>query len=205
MRSTHKRRKVWTQPEAELLRQLHAEGLDDTECAARLGRSIGSVAEYRANKLRLPAQNRKAYRCGAAEPWSEREDSILATMHAGGNGDEQISEHLGRGPDGAARRSPNAVRLRRHLLGIVDEKRSRQQREAAAQRAREGTKRYMARISGADAQAEAPTGYQSQKPPPIRSTDQQRDRQQRIAAARATNDARRQEAFRRQFGRHPNH
>lgn len=77
-------------------------------------------------------------------------------------------------------RSANACRIRRHLRGIVDTSRSSTPTVApmnARQRQPIENKRH---------RAESDT-----------------DREQRIANARAINELRRQEAFRRQFGREP--
>jgi hypothetical protein len=77
-------------------------------------------------------------------------------------------------------RSANACRIRRNMLGIVDTSRS-----STAPVSPIGAKQRQL------VENKRPQG------------DDRTDREQRIANARATNDLRRQEAFRRQFGRQP--
>lgn len=173
--NSRKARMPWSDGERRTLRELHAEGADDASIAARLGRSIGAVAEWR-RKLRLTSNNPRAVRRGASAPWTEKEDALLRRLFDQGLSDDELAPQFGR--------SPNACRLRRHMIGVVDEKFANNRPDKLAPRTREPLVRYRMRVA-------------------IAQHDPVIGREERIARARELNEQRRLEAFRRQFGRDP--
>ena len=170
--------KPWDRNDKLLLRKLHAEGLSDASLAQRMDRTVWSVANCR-RRLGLRSNNPRPPRAdGTAAPlWTAAEEAILSEGHARGEPDRVIAARL-------PGRSVNAIRIHRQRLN------------ATAKPILSRTQSAASTDSYEQARAEQRRAIRAE-------LDPDNQRAQRIAEARAQNDARRQAAFEARFGRAP--